>query len=368
MKFLLRITIFSLFFGAVYSQNTTSLVVGALVNAGLFGLSIAIEFLLTTNPEIEPILQALGTGNKTLFLPMSFSKSDIPSDFSAMVRTLEYQVALGQISPSNAPVSPSHAVVPSLLSDNVLLQGGVAQWIVLTRQDDSKVHILNQGKDVFIHESQDIASLDVTINVVDSFLVPPQNLSATLAANNLTQFQAVLQKAGLLSGLSSQRGITVFAPSNAAFAAANATINTLSQAELTTILANHIVNSTVYSPSFEQLQASATGQAMHVSGTSVSAGKSSAKLLTTDIGLQNGALHIIDTVFTGKESDLSIKGRTYIKGLSLAASIAVVVVGSIVFCGLVYLCYRCFNTRRPKGHAFHKVEDGHHKPLLTGTY
>lgn len=70
MKFLLSITLVSLYFGAVHGQNTTSLLVNALAKAGLLALSVSIEVLLATNPELDPILQVLGTGNKTLFLPM----------------------------------------------------------------------------------------------------------------------------------------------------------------------------------------------------------------------------------------------------------------------------------------------------------
>lgn len=154
------------------------------------------------------------------------------TDFPGVVRTFQYQIAFGQLSASTAPVSPAHVIAPSLLTDNstVLLSGGDAQWIVATKENDGNLHVLNQlyafclimqvkcdvpchSTDTVVKQSVTVASISSVINIIDNFLVPPGNLTSTLQTLGLTQFQANLQKAGLLDSLLTERGITLFAPS-----------------------------------------------------------------------------------------------------------------------------------------------------------
>jgi hypothetical protein len=67
------------------------------------------------------------------------------------VRTFDYHIARSQLSPSTAPVSPGHVVGPSLLTNStVFFEGGDAQWLVATKQDDGNLHILNQPYVTFI--------------------------------------------------------------------------------------------------------------------------------------------------------------------------------------------------------------------------
>ncbi|KDQ10845.1 hypothetical protein BOTBODRAFT_190182 [Botryobasidium botryosum FD-172 SS1] len=316
MKFLFGATLLSLHFICAYGANATtaSLLSDALTSLRLTALATVID-VGGSDPRFAAFLEEVGAGNKTFFVPTKLTLSQglsFITNIPNAVRTLQYQIAHGQIFPDTAPVSPSHVVAPSVLNDNstVFLKGGDTQLIVATKEDDGQLHILNQGTDLVVTQSQTVMSLGLVINLVDTFLVPPGNLSAALAANNLTQFQTALQNAGLLSSLSSQRGVTIFAPSDAAFASASGVLSSLSAGQLTTVLQNHVLNSTVYSPSFGTSQISSTGQTLHMSNTSVTAGKSTAKLSQTDIGLQNGVLHIVDTVILDQNSGPSAQSGT----------------------------------------------------------
>ncbi|OCK89897.1 uncharacterized protein K441DRAFT_734353 [Cenococcum geophilum 1.58] len=78
------------------------------------------------------------------------------------------------------------------------------------------------------------------IQTIDGFFTILQSLTSTLAAKNLTGFAAGIQATNLTSIVSnhSAAGVTVFVPSNAAYAAAGLSPNISS---LTETLSNHII-------------------------------------------------------------------------------------------------------------------------------
>lgn len=148
--------------------------------------------------------------------------------------------------------------------------------------------------------------------MVDAVIDVPGELTAALDGNNLTSFRTALTQANFLDTLNFAHGITVFAPSDAAFAAvqSNLTAAGSNASVLDTILRNHVINgSSVYSGNLQggDSATSAAGEkfssAFNSSGNFVTSGNVTAKIVTPDILLWNGVMHIVDHVFFNEDSD-----------------------------------------------------------------
>ncbi|KAJ9118679.1 hypothetical protein QFC22_003899 [Naganishia vaughanmartiniae] len=112
----------------------------------------------------------------------------------------------------------------------------------------------------------------------------------------------LMKQTGLFEPLAATKGITVFAPNDAAISAAGALIGTLDSTQAQNVLFNHVINGTVvYSDvSDEADYASAAGERFkfttNATGSFVTSGNSTAQIITADIPIANGVVHIIDRV------------------------------------------------------------------------
>ncbi|MFB6514717.1 fasciclin domain-containing protein [Streptomyces virginiae] len=128
---------------------------------------------------------------------------------------------------------------------------------------------------------------------------------ATAASNNpdLSTLVTAVKKAGLVDTLNNAKGITVFAPTNEAFAKIpKADLDKIlaDKAELTKILTYHVVGEAITPAqlskgSFKTLEGSSlttagSGEAFTVNGK--------AKIVCGDIRTSNATVNIIDTVLT----------------------------------------------------------------------
>ena len=156
---------------------------------------------------------------------------------------------------------------------------------------------------------------NITLHVTNAVIDLPGDLNDALFANNLTQFRSALESAGLLQTLNTQHGVTLFAPTDAAFQAVqqNLTAAGSNTTLLTNILRNHVINgTTVYSGNLIGLGSSsnettAAGEGLsstfNSTGGYVSVGNATAKITTPDVVLWSGVLHIIDHVLLNEESN-----------------------------------------------------------------
>ncbi|MFK0222342.1 fasciclin domain-containing protein [Streptomyces vinaceus] len=130
---------------------------------------------------------------------------------------------------------------------------------------------------------------------------------ATAASNNpaLSTLVAAVKKAGLVDTLNNAKGITVFAPTNAAFAKipkADLDKVLADKAQLTKILTYHVVGETV-TP--KQLAAGTFKTLEGGSLTTAGSGESftvngKAKIVCGDVPTANATVNIIDTVLIPK--------------------------------------------------------------------
>lgn len=77
------------------------------------------------------------------------------------------------------------------------------------------------------------------IHVIDTVLVPPQNISTTALAANLTSAYGALANTSLVGPVDIASDLTVFVPSNAAFQAIGSALSNLTTTQLSSILGYH---------------------------------------------------------------------------------------------------------------------------------
>lgn len=152
----------------------------------------------------------------------------------------------------------------------------------------------------------DIGADNGVIHVVEQVLFPEGFACIATAAQRAGQFNTLLaaaEAAGLSDALSVQGPFTVFAPSDAAFAALpEGTVEILllpeNRSELQRILENHIVpgrlpasdvlaNSSLETLANTQLEVTLDGDQARIAGVAIT---------TTDIMAGNGVIHVVDAV------------------------------------------------------------------------
>jgi uncharacterized surface protein with fasciclin (FAS1) repeats len=142
------------------------------------------------------------------------------------------------------------------------------------------------------------------LHVVDRFLQLPSNITDTAVQLGLRSAVGALQVAGLADAVDMLKDVTCFVPYNEAFQAVGGTLATASPDELMRILEYHVVNGTVaYSTdimngtnltSYNDLQ-------LTISIYKDSKGNdeifvNSAKVITPNVLVANGVIHVIDGV------------------------------------------------------------------------
>lgn len=187
--------------------------------------------------------------------------------------------------------------------------------------DESKVQV-DQATVV----KADIHCSNGIIHVVDHVLLPSgDNIPATAdKAGTFKTLLAAAKAAGLVEVLAGDKPLTVFAPTDEAFAKLPAgTVESLLKAEnkdkLAAILKFHVVPGRVFSNevlSQKQLQ-TVQGGILTAAMENGAATINGAALVATDIDASNGVIHVIDSVMLppaapGKTSDVSPAKAQYV--------------------------------------------------------
>ncbi len=126
-----------------------------------------------------------------------------------------------------------------------------------------------------------------------------------IAAGNedFSTLVAALEAAGLVDTLAGEGPFTVFAPTNAAFAAlpegtVEGLLEPANKAQLTAVLTYHVVPGAVYASDVVKLSSATTVQGGDISISTVDGRVmiDGAEVITTDIEAENGVIHVIDAV------------------------------------------------------------------------
>ena len=237
-----------------------------------------------------------GKGPFTVFAPTDEAFAKLPA---GTVETL--------LKPENKSkliaVLTYHVVAEKLMAADVAKHGAVVS--VNGQRVDVKIDGDNVRMDKALVLKANIECSNGVIHVIDQVILPStDNIPATAAkAGIFKTLLAAAQAAGLVDALSGDKPLTVFAPTDDAFAKLPAgTVENLLKPEnkekLGTILKYHVVSGRVFSTNL------LTGiEAKTLQGGMLKAklidGKATvngAGLVSTDIDASNGVIHVIDTV------------------------------------------------------------------------
>lgn len=118
----------------------------------------------------------------------------------------------------------------------------------------------------------------------------------TAAASNLTALVGAVTKANLGSALTGLKNVTVFAPSNAAFAAIGSIAGNLSTEALAGVLQYHVVDGVLgYSSGLSNTTLTALdGSTLNIRLIDGDVFVNSAKVIAPDVLVANGVVHVID--------------------------------------------------------------------------
>ncbi|TFK49712.1 Fasciclin-domain-containing protein [Heliocybe sulcata] len=308
-----------LYFSSAWSQGPligpeAEALTGALKDSGFSDMGN----LLSQIP-VSDLTSFLGllTGNFTLLLPSSIPNgtvSNLLANTNQILPLLSYHVVTEPISNTSIAAAPSHSIASTALKDNqtVFLGQGAPQTLALTVEADGNVHILDQASDVSINKtgSLHIPLTDVSYGyaVINNLLSVPVGLVETLQAQNLMAFASSASTSGVMDTISGQHGVTIFVPSDAAFASANSTIGRLNSTQLAGVVNSHVLNGTYYSTNLGASRYNVAGQNLSFNGGSVSLPNgNTAKVVTSDVLTSNGVVHVIDTVLLTDSLKASIK-------------------------------------------------------------
>jgi uncharacterized surface protein with fasciclin (FAS1) repeats len=174
---------------------------------------------------------------------------------------------------------------------NILLTGVVALAMVACGPQESTEETM---------ETEEMEVMEETMEVEE---VQPNVVEIAVSSPDHTTLVAAVTAAGLVETLSGEGPFTIFAPTNAAFAALpEGTVESLlleeNKDQLTSILTFHVVAGNVLSGDLSDGQVVTTlnGQDLTVSIADGIVKINGAQVVAADLVGSNGVIHVIDTV------------------------------------------------------------------------
>ncbi|KAI8810625.1 FAS1 domain-containing protein [Cladochytrium replicatum] len=258
-----------------------------------------------------------GTGPLTVFAPTNAAfatlfaaqptlQATLLANNDLLVSVLQYHVVPGL---AFTPPSTAATVIAKTAAPAPGLGSGATQNLVVKVTANPTAVSLSFG----LGTAKVIGSITASngiIHVVDTVLLAPQKISETAVAANLTEIVGALKAANLVSTVDSLVNTTVFVPTNAAFQAIKSVTATLTTAQLAGVLTYHVLATSfgsVFSPTVVTLANNTAldtlakqtftlgfnGSTPYLRGIGNTA---NVGLVTTDILVSNGVLHLIDAV------------------------------------------------------------------------
>ena len=232
------------------------------------------------------LVEALrGEGPFTVFAPTEAAFAALPAG------TLESLTAEQLVDILTYHVVPGQVLAADVMAGPVSMLNGDSALITI---DGEAIAI--DGANI---SATDVIASNGVIHVIDSVMLPPTDIVDTAISSGFGTLASALISAGLIETLQSEGPFTVFAPTDAAFAALPAgTLESLTAEQLVDILTFHVVAGEVLS-----------GDVMPGPVTTVNGNKvllsaddqgnlfiDGVAITTTDIVTSNGVIHVIDGV------------------------------------------------------------------------
>ncbi|KAK4222502.1 FAS1 domain-containing protein [Podospora fimiseda] len=223
--------------------------------------------------------------------------NELLSNTEFLTAFLSYHVLNGTYFASNLTSSPVQ-VIPTLLDlqgyDNIA--GGQK---LIAQSVDGGVSFISGGGLKSTVQAANFNYTGGTIHIIDNILTIPANVSTTALSANLTALVGAVQQAGLVETLDTTPDLTIFAPTNDAFAAIGNLVSGLTIEQLTSILGYHVVpGAVVYSTDVTNglTAKSLQGTDLNFRVVDGEVWVNSAKVIAADVLVANGVVHVIDGV------------------------------------------------------------------------
>jgi uncharacterized surface protein with fasciclin (FAS1) repeats len=268
-----------------------------------------------------------GTGPFTVFAPTDAAFSALPAG------TID--ALLADPSGDLTDILKYHVVAGKAYSTD--LSNG--QEITTLLGKNVTVTINSNG--VFINDAKvtvvDVEAKNGVVHVIDAVLIPPVEMPETVvdiivSSSDHNTLEAAVTAAGLVSTLQGAGPFTVFAPTDAAFAALPAgTLDALladPSGDLTDILLYHVVGAKAMSTDLSNGQEITTvfGDDVVVTINANGVFINDAKVTVADIEAQNGVVHVIDAVLDPRPTVVDIvvnsPDHTTLEAAVIAADLA----------------------------------------------
>ena len=272
--------------------------------------------IAVANGQFETLVAALqaaglaetlaGEGPFTVFAPTDDAFAKLPEG------TVE---ALLEDIPALTDILLYHVVSGEVLAEEVVTLNSaktLSEKFVETKVQDGMVYI-NDAQVVIT----DIQADNGVIHVIDTVLLPAEEMGSivdiAVADGRFETLVAAVQAAGLAETLSNDGLVTVFAPTDDAFAKLpEGTVAALLEdiPALTDILLYHVVSGRVMSEDVVNLTEAETllGENINIRVENGMVYINDAQVIITDIMADNGVIHVIDTVLLPAEEEAESMG------------------------------------------------------------
>ncbi|KAI9739525.1 MAG: hypothetical protein M1834_006241 [Cirrosporium novae-zelandiae] len=234
------------------------------------------------------------------FINSTYGSSIANNDTGLIEAILMYHVLNGSYNASQFMQTPSF--IPTMLVNTTYenVTGGQVVETIKSGNNSTFYSGLLQNASI---SQPNIEFSGGYIHVIDHVLIPPQNVSTTAIAANLTAVVGALNYTNITSIIDTARDVTIFAPMNRAFQSIGSALSNLSSSELSRILEYHVVqgngpNSVGYSTRLSNNTSLRTLSNNNITIT-INNGSiyvNSARVIVPDILVAGGVLHIIDNV------------------------------------------------------------------------
>lgn len=242
--------------------------------------------------ETAGLTEVLQGGEYTVFAPTDDAFAAIPEE------------TLNALTPAQITDIILFHALPTVVSSNQLQPTQdvtSAQGEVLLVQAEGGVVTVNGSATV---QQADIEASNGIVHVIDEVLLPsgfrePSLADLAAADGRFTALLGAVEATGLTTTLTYLGPFTVFAPTDEAFEAISATVESLTSEQLLQVLTYHVLPAVVESGDLqpEQTVATVNGQdiTIEVNGDGAFINDDS-EIIETDLGGANGVIHVIDAV------------------------------------------------------------------------
>lgn len=238
----------------------------------------------------------MGDGPFTVFAPTDDAFAALPKGTVATLLKPENKAQLAAIL--------KYHVVPGVVNAREITRLSGA-----TSLNGQRISFASDASGVRVNSANvvkaDIECSNGMIHVIDSVILPAGDNIAQVAgsAGQFGTLLAAAQAAGLVPALTGEGPLTVFAPTDEAFAALpKGTVESLlkpeNRAQLASILKYHVVAGRVYAADAAKLSEAETlnGQSVVIDLADGQLRIDGARILKADIDASNGVIHVIDRV------------------------------------------------------------------------